>query len=210
MTKVQDHRDPSGELSQSEVVTLAVYLLGGEDHAVDTEDVAVKAHELAPGRFAWRKYPEQINLELVRVYLSDAKKLQRGALVQGSGRTGWVLTRHGQQWARLALSRTAVSDLGRPRKQSRAGSIDEVRWRRERARILATVAWSQWSRGARDISLKEIQEVFRIDAYATGQLRETKVTRLLALFEDDPEMIAFLQHSEAILESAGGPNEGTQ
>ena len=40
-----------------------MYLLGGETRRVDTEDIAVKANELAPGRFAWKKYPDQINLE---------------------------------------------------------------------------------------------------------------------------------------------------
>jgi len=88
------------QLTQREIVTLAVYLLGGDQHAVDTEDAAIKTHELAPGRFAWRKYPEQINLELVRVYLSDAKKPEKGDLLVGSGRTGWSLTKAGLNWAR--------------------------------------------------------------------------------------------------------------
>jgi hypothetical protein len=34
------------EVSQSEVVTLAVYFLGGARRAIDTEDVAVEAHRL--------------------------------------------------------------------------------------------------------------------------------------------------------------------
>ena len=55
----------TGGPSQAEMVTLAVYRLGGAQRAVDTEDVAVEAHKLAPGRFSWRKYPDQINLELI-------------------------------------------------------------------------------------------------------------------------------------------------
>jgi hypothetical protein len=203
MKKVQA-KPLSGSLSQTEVVALAVFLLGGDEHAVDTEDVAVKAHDLAPGRFAWRKYPEQINLELVRVYLSDAKKPQRGALIDGSGRTGWVLTRSGQRWARQAASRLAGADLSRPRTDSRAGSIDETRWRRERSRILSTAAWAQWSQGVQKIPAREIEEVFRIDAYAVGQLRQTKITRLIALFKNDDDMAPFLRHTAAVLESAGG------
>lgn len=61
--------------SNHEIVTLAVYLLGGEAKVIDTEDVAVKANEIAPGRFTWRKFPEQINIENVRTFLSDAKKV---------------------------------------------------------------------------------------------------------------------------------------
>ena len=60
-------------LSNHEIVTLAVYLLGGDTQYVDTEDAAVKANELAPGRFTWRKYRDQINIENVRTFLSDAE-----------------------------------------------------------------------------------------------------------------------------------------
>src|SRR5262245_4834111 len=76
-------------ISQLEVVTLAVFLLGGDEQVVDTEDVAMKVNAIAPGRFSWRKYPEQVNLELVRVFLSDAKKPEFGGLVSGSGARGW-------------------------------------------------------------------------------------------------------------------------
>ena len=51
------------ELASHEIVTIAVYLLGGEREPVDTEDVAKKANELAPGRFTWRKYKDQIKAE---------------------------------------------------------------------------------------------------------------------------------------------------
>jgi hypothetical protein len=131
------------EYSQVEVVTLAVYRLGGAQRAIDTEDVAVEAHKIAPGRFSWKKYPDQINLELIRVFLSDAKK-DGNSLVIGSGRTGWRLTQRGLKWAEKAAG--AINEFGsaRTRAQSRAGSIDEQHWRRERSRIIATRAWQRW------------------------------------------------------------------
>jgi hypothetical protein len=49
----------SKALANHEIVTLAVYLLGGEAQRVDTEDIAIRANELAPGRFTWRKYRDQ-------------------------------------------------------------------------------------------------------------------------------------------------------
>jgi len=60
-------------LTNHEIVTLAEYLLGGDTQYVDTEDIAVKANEIVPGRFAWRKFPNQINIENVRTFHSDAK-----------------------------------------------------------------------------------------------------------------------------------------
>ena len=189
----------TSDFSQSEVVTLAVYLLGGDHDAIDTEDVAVKAHELAPSRFAWRKYPNQINLELVRVYLSDAKKLQKGKMLSGSGRTGWRLTQDGLKWAQQAAQQTDTADFSRSRSQSRSGSVDEQRWRRERSRIQGTDAWQLWETGEREISTSDARIVFRIDSYAVGALRETKMTRMLSLFSEDPELAPFLTHIASIL-----------
>src|SRR2546422_2691079 len=127
--KKSDKNSLTEDTSQFEVVTLAVFLLGGDQRPVDTEDVAVKAHELAPGRFAWRKYPDQINLELIRVFLSDAKKPKNGAMLDGSGDTGWSLTPAGLQWAKKAAGSFPGRDLGRRREESRRGGVEERRWR---------------------------------------------------------------------------------
>ena len=95
--KKQPNKSLTKSVSQTEVVTLATYLLGGAQKAIDTEDIAVEAHRLAPGRFSWKKYPDQINLELVRVYLSDAPR-DKGVLLLGSGRTGGDDA--GRKWAK--------------------------------------------------------------------------------------------------------------
>ena len=58
-------RRPSGRRNY-ELVVLATYLAGGKTAYTDTEDVAVKANKIAPGRFTWRKYKEQINIDTVR------------------------------------------------------------------------------------------------------------------------------------------------
>jgi hypothetical protein len=192
-------KDPS----QMEVVTLAVHLLGGAQRAIDTEDVAVQAHRLAPGRFAWKKYPEQINLELIRVYLSDAK--MKGKLVLGSGRTGWRLTQKGLKWAEQAARETGPVDTSRSRAALRSGSVDEQRWRRERSRVVSSGAWTEWQTGNRDISTAEAKEVFRIDSYARGDLREAKITRLRSLFTEDGEIAPFLDHLIKVLNREAKP-----
>lgn len=180
--------------SQTEVVTLATYLLGGAQRAIDTEDIAVEAHRLAPGRFSWKKYPDQINLELIRVYLSDAKKSDKGELLIGSGRTGWRLTQRGLKWAQQAAQNIKNIQTSRTRAQSRSGSIDEQRWRRERSRIQATRAWMMWIEGKRDIPRADAKTIFRIDSYAKGDLREAKITRVRSLFLEDEELGPFLDH----------------
>jgi hypothetical protein len=182
-----------------EVVTLALFLLGGDRSAIDTEDIAKKANELAPGRFVWKKYSDQINLEMVRVSLSDAKKEANGSRVDGSGRTGWVLTEAGRRWASTEGSRVLNQGLSRDRLEGRGGGIDERRWRAERARILALEAWGEWSRQG-DVSPFHAAEVFRLDVYATVQLRSQKVTRLMGLFDGDEEITPFLRAASLVLE----------
>ena len=201
------------QLTQStttaELVTWAVYLLGGEQKRIDTEDVAVKAFELAPKRFRWRKYPEQINLELVRVCLSNAKKAENGELLTGSGRTGWSLTQKGLAWLRSARSKLQTLGKNDPQgPESRAGSVDSSRRDRERKRILSLPAWVRWSHGERSVVLAEAREVFRLDSYSTSSVREAKLTRLRAMFGDDEELSPFLTRlsDEIDKEKIDGPS----
>jgi hypothetical protein len=195
--------------SQVELVTLAVFLLGGDRKPVDTEDVAVKCHELAPTRFSWRKYPQQINLELVRVYLSAAKNPSKGGFLDGSGKTGWTLTGKGLQWAKQAAERLGAQQLDRRREETGGGPRDEQRWRRERDRLLSTTAWRHWSTGTHDVPLREAKDVFRIDSYAVGRLRDLKVNRVLAMFADDAELMPFLEAMAKRIE-IGGTDEASR
>lgn len=180
-------------IGQYQVAAFALYQLGGDTRRIDTEDIAVKCHELAPGRFCWAKHPEQVNLELVRVALSDAKKKAKGALVLGSGRTGWSLTPAGLEWARLMspvnLAPGAFSD-GRMHGPK---SPRVIRKDRERARILASDAWASWAGGVRPVPRTEWRDLLRIDSYATPDELTAKATRILALFQDDPELAEFVK-----------------
>jgi hypothetical protein len=140
-----------------------------------------------PGSSLGKNTPDQINLELIRIFLVHARE---NKLAIGSGRSGWRLSQRGLKWAEQVGGLASV----RTRAQSRSGSIEEQRWRRERSRVLATHAWQLWMAGVRDIPSAETKQVFRIDSYARGELRETKITRLRAMFSDDPELAPFLDH----------------
>jgi len=174
-------------------VVLAVYALGGAQRFVDTEDVGKKAAELAPGRFAWRKYPDQINLELVRVALSDAKKAEHGHLLDGSGRKGWTLTPAGLKWANKNSPQLLSADLKQSGSAQRSGSVDSARMDRESARLRKTHAWSNWPNNLSSISVDDAKEVFRIDAYARGAMLSLKINRLRNLFAADKDMDSFLE-----------------
>jgi hypothetical protein len=168
-------------LSNAEVITLAVFLAGGDGRRADTEDVAVKANEIAPGRFVWRKYPDQINIHHVGAFLCDAKKEKYGRYLSGSLREGWALTEAGLAFARANLHRVQGLRPGR----RRLGPHEE----RERRRMLASEALALFHRGgAAAVDRRQAEAFFRIDDYVTGESRRRKVGRLVALFESDPRL----------------------
>lgn len=180
------------DIGQSEIVTLAVYLLGGAQKFIDTEDVAIKAFELAPGRFGWRKYPKQINLELVRVCLSNAKKPDKGTLLRGSGRKGWLLTAKGNKWIEANLDLLECDFSLESNESRRGGSVDTVRADRESKRLQSSAAWRQWRENPQAVKAAQAKEIFRIDSYTKPDMLSIKIDRLLNLFSKDPEISIFL------------------
>ncbi len=172
-------------LTNHEIVTLAVYLIGGDTQYVDTEDVAVKANEIAPSRFTWRKYPDQINIENVRAFLSDAKKDKNGGFLKGAGKDGWLLTENGVAFAQARLTSLEHVDLSRERL-----SAKDRRWlQHERTRMLSSEAFEKFSAGMHDaITLQEAESFFRLDVYVTGNAREDKIIRALNAFGNDPQL----------------------
>ena len=180
------------EIGQSEIVTLAVYQLGGAQRFIDTEDVAIKAFELAPRRFGWRKYPKQINLELVRVCLSNAKKPDKGTLLRGSGRKGWALTATGNKWIEANLKLLECDFSLGSNESRRAGSVDTVRTDRESKRLQSSAAWRQWQENPQSVKATQAKEIFRIDSYTKPDMLSLKIDRLLNLFSNDPEISSFL------------------
>jgi hypothetical protein len=173
------------DISNHEIVTMAVYMLGGKSRAIDTEDVAVKANELAPGRYTWRKHTDQINIELIRTYLSDAKKARCGRYLIGTGNEGWMLTEAGLTFAKENLDRLVATDLTGERKTE-----SEKRWlRRERVRLLGTSAFAKFRGGEENsITAEEASAFFRVDEYVAAGARQRKIARIVNTFRADLEL----------------------
>lgn len=203
MKKVQ-LKSLTSNLTQYEVAVWAVYLLGGASKSIDTEDAAVKCHELAPTLFSWQKHKDQINLELVRVSLSDGKKAKNGELLSGSGREGWRLSSRGLDWIRTR-ERAGAGFATAPIRHSkgRAGSIDSVRRERERERLMSSESWQGW-KDSGTLSARAAQQAFRIDEYTTERMAAIKVARLRAMFDAEDDLSRFLaKASETILKQGG-------
>ncbi len=196
-------KDLTLDVPQPYIVTMAVYLLDGARKPADIEDVAMKCHELAPGRFSWRKYPDQINLDYVRRELSRAKTTEFHSLIKGSMTDGWTLTPAGLEWASKNADALTRTDLRKEHSDSRTKSSDDARKERELKRLRMTKAWERWKSGDSGFSIAEAREVFRIDSYATGRMRDLKINRLEVLFERDADVSKFLSAVCSAIESAG-------
>ena len=100
-------------LSGKDIAVYALYVLGGWQKRIHTEDIALKCYELAPSKFSWVKYPQFPDPTPTRFALEAAKKPQYGALIKGESerkRTsgnigGWMLTADGTEWARANAKR---------------------------------------------------------------------------------------------------------
>jgi hypothetical protein len=177
--------ETKNSLANHEIVTLAVYLLGGDTQRIDAEDIAVKANDLAPQRFTWRKYPHQINLEAVRKRLWDARKSKKGGYLIGSDKIGWSLTPNGILFARGKQAILNKMNLARKPLTTKERNLI----RRERERLLASTAFEKYSSGETDkISMQEAESFFRVDAYVTGDARMEKILRATNRFGEDPEL----------------------
>jgi len=184
---------PSVKLTRPEAVTLALFALGGTDMPVDTEDIAVRVARIAPGMFSWRKYPDLIDKELVRVALSDAR-LKKQWVVGSHDRGGWLLTPSGKE---VALGNEALLDGSNEGRRSGRG---ERQLDRERLRLLSSSAFERIHAGddLGDITPDEADAFFRINVYVTGQARERKIARIENQFGDDPELGAAVRTLAAL------------
>jgi hypothetical protein len=92
------------QIGTMHLVLFALLRRGGGDRFVSTDEVAIEAFKLFPGKFCWDEFPHLPQWDRVRQWLSEAKKAKHGTLVEGfSGerRDGWRLTAAGVRLLRF-------------------------------------------------------------------------------------------------------------
>jgi hypothetical protein len=165
-------------------------LLGGGDHALDIEDIAMKCEELSPGTFAWRKYKNQINLELVGFAVRDAKKPKYGGFVSGSHAKGWRLTANGVALASKLLANLNPKDKLKVQ-PTKHRNLDENRNSRELIRVRESSAFNEWQ-NSNDASKPALTQLLRINSYASQDSIEVKISRLAKIIGIDSEVDTFI------------------
>ena len=106
-------------LGNRDLVVYALYQLGGGEHKIDMEDVALECFRIAPERFSWKKHPEFPSIKPAEDSLYDASRPKNGSLVRGRARDGWwMLTPAGVDHAKALLPRLTQRAIGELRSSS--------------------------------------------------------------------------------------------
>lgn len=174
-------------MTRVDLVVQAMLRLGGDSKGLDMEDIAVEAHKISPKTFSWRKYPDQINLDLVANAMRDAKRDRNGALVSGGQNEGWRLTMAGLDY----VHKLGVKGSGEPGSVPAFRGAEGRRIKQEYSRIIASDAFEQWSTG-RKITNAAMNSLLKINAYTSEELLEIKKTRLARCRGVSEEMDSFL------------------
>jgi hypothetical protein len=176
-------------LPSYQIAALASYLVGAGEKAVHTEDIALKAFELAPNRFSWKKYPNNIDLEAVRVALRHGTEPQHGSLLSGSMETGWMLTPEGLQWATQAEETITGGVTSKARRGSHQAALDA-----EVDRILSTSAWEKARLGRQDdISVYEFQSLARVNEYTSASKYSQRIGQIKLAGSERPEILDLIE-----------------
>ena len=82
------------KIKNIELVTIALYEIGGATKSQDTEDIAIKADQIDNERFKWKnkKYKKYIDKGLILESLKAAKNRAIGSFLTGNDDKGWILT----------------------------------------------------------------------------------------------------------------------
>ena len=151
--------------TNGDIVVIATYRLGGMLRHIHLEDVAMKAAELAPRKFSWKKYPEQINLEAVRLTLKNEIKASEARII-GSIRNGWMLTPEGFSWC-----------LATPSSRDNQDVLRSLHQEIDRAKTTAAFSKTVDGRGE-EVSILEVEALLRVNNYFTERVRRERVMAL--------------------------------
>lgn len=174
--------------TNEEIVLRALLALGGDLDPIHIEDIAVRADQMAPGRFRWQRYADQINLQAIYKALKDSRA--RGN-VRGSPTAGYMLADSGLGIARLR-SPNVVPYQDPISRQDRAWMA------KEKQRLTTEPAYLKFRSGAeQDITQRDALRFFLLDEYVVGDMRKGRIDRLIRLFGNDSGL------SEAVQRIAG-------
>ena len=173
------------KLSNQEIVTIALYNLGGGIGSFSIEQIATEADKLAPGRFRWKTNPEMISDSNTWDALSNARKkkyiLQQA---QEKNTDSYMLTEEGIKFAKQNLNKIKNFDQSKVRIPVSRELYDNTK-----SRLQATEAYKKMtSNRANEISSREYNDFFRLNNYMKNTQKNEKIQKIKNLFLADKEL----------------------
>lgn len=173
------------KLSNQEIVTIALYNLGGGIGSFSIEQIATEADKLAPGRFRWKTNPEMISDSNTWDALSNARKkkyiLQQA---QEKNTDSYMLTEEGIKFAKQNLNKIKNFDQSKVRIPVSRELYDNTK-----SRLQATEAYKKMtSNRANEISSREYNDFFRLNNYMKNTQKNEKIQKIKNLFLADKEI----------------------
>ncbi len=167
-------------LTSRRIAAVALLQLEGSERAVDLEDLAMKMVEIAPNRFRWKKYPEQIHIERIRTNVAVLLRA-KPPLATGGVRHGWMLTPAGIAWA---LQTPGV--VPGPVLASLARSAKLLR---------QTEAWEKFSTdSAETITIYDARQFLRVDEYTSVRRRKERTQAVQNAAASDTDLRALVSY----------------
>lgn len=173
------------DLSNVEIVILAVSDLGGEVKAIDVEDIAINAYNYAPEKFSWRKYKDHIDIRVVVYAIKDASTPKKGPpLLTGSYKHGFMLSPDGKQWINEFKSSTEIISDNAYRSKSTTEKIIL-----EQNRLLASSAYQKFITGQQDnITDVDVQDFTRVNEYFPLHARKRRYVLIDNAVKVNPDL----------------------
>jgi hypothetical protein len=167
-----------GRITSQRLAAVALLQLDGAMRAVDTEDLAMKMAALAPDRFRWKKYPEQINIDQIR-YTVTALLRTDPPFASGGVRYGWMLTAAGITWA-LQTPGIAPEPVHEALAQ-------------HAALLRQTKAWEKFSRMAlQEVTIYDARHFLRVDEYTSIRRRRERIQAVCNIAARDADLRALV------------------
>jgi hypothetical protein len=172
------------KLSNQEIVTIAIYVLGSGIGTFDIETIAKKADELAPGRFRWKTDPNMISDSNTWDALSNARK--KGFILQQANEKNtdsYLITEEGVIFSKKNIDKIKKFDQSKIRI-----SVSKEIYENTKNRLITTEAYQKAKNLKLDqITVKEFNQFFRLNDYMKNTQKEEKIQKIKNLFIHEKE-----------------------
>jgi|TARA_A100001015_G_C15017766_1_gene726357 hypothetical protein len=175
----------NNKFSNQEIVTIALYNLGGGIGSFDIETIAKEADKLAPGRFRWKTDPSMISDSNTWDALSNARKkkyiLQQA---QEKNTDSYLLTEDGVEFAKSNIKKVKEFDQGKARIP-----ISKELYDNTKLRLISSSAFKKAKENKLEqLSQREYNDFFIINDYMKNIKKNEKIQKLKNLFVSDKEL----------------------